>query len=97
MGGTEPRWSRSGNELVYRNGEQMLAVSTTTEGDFRAGKPTLLFEGSFQTRAGSTTNYDVSADGQEFVMIRSEESPAPPQIHVVLNWFDELKRLVPTN
>jgi hypothetical protein len=57
-----------------------------------------LVEGSFQARATtSATNYDVSADGQEFVMIRNEDSSAPPQIHVVLNWFEELKRLVPTN
>ncbi len=75
----------------------MLAVSTTTEGVFLAVKPTLLFEGSFQARATSAASYDVSADGQEFVMIRSEASSTPPQIHVVLNWFEELKRLTPTN
>ncbi len=47
------------------------------------------------------TNYDVTPDGQRFVMIRTEESTTESsgttQITLVLNWFEELKRLVPTN
>ena len=40
--------------------------------------------------------YDVAPDGR-FMMLRDEESPEPAQIHIVLNWFQELERLVPTN
>ena len=41
--------------------------------------------------------YDVSPDGQRFLMIKqSEEAAAPTQINVVLNWFEELKQKVPT-
>ena len=43
-------------------------------------------------------NNDVAADGQRFVMIKEDEQESTSvQINVVLNWFEELKRLVPTN
>jgi hypothetical protein len=47
---------------------------------------------------GSLPNYDVSPDGQRFLMLKSTESDtnAPTQINVVLNWFEELKKKVPT-
>ena len=67
----------------------MLAVNVETEPAFTAGKPRLLFEGRY---AGE---YDVSPDGQHFVMIRTEYASSPTEIRVVLNWFDELERLVP--
>ena len=41
-------------------------------------------------------NYDVSSDGQSFVMIKGEQESAPAQLNIVLNWFEELKRRVPT-
>ena len=43
--------------------------------------------------------YDVSADGQRFLMMKEEarDTDAAPSINVVQNWFEELKRLVPTN
>jgi hypothetical protein len=45
----------------------------------------------------TTANYDVSPDGQRFLMLKGgEEQQAATQIHVVLNWFEELKRRVPT-
>jgi hypothetical protein len=42
----------------------------------------------------TTANYDVSLDGQRFLMVKEESPSGRP--NVVLNWFDELKRLVPT-
>ena len=42
-------------------------------------------------------NYDVSADGTEFIMVQRIGAPQADQVNVVLNWFEELKRLVPTN
>ena len=41
-------------------------------------------------------DYDITADGQRFLMIKGSEQQAPNQINIVLNWFEELKRLVPT-
>jgi len=55
--------------------------------------PKVLFQGSYQTLTASTPNYDVSADGQRFLMLEPTEQTA--QINVVLNWFEELKQKVP--
>jgi len=96
-GGTEPVWNPNGREVFYRSGDKMMAVDITTRPSFEAGKPRVLFEGSYEPPLGTTTNYDVSHDGQRFLMIRRVEQAeaAPTQINVVLNWFDELKRRVP--
>ena len=97
-GGAEPVWARNG-ELFYRNGDQMMAVEITTEPSFSAGTPLLLFEGSYRCTAGFTVVYDVTPDGQRFLMIKTERPGLgeQAQIHVVENWFEELKRVVPTN
>ena len=69
-------------------------VAVETQPTFKAETPRILFEG-FHTPAymGLGTNYDISPDGQHFVMV--ESSGFENEIHVVLNWFEELKRLVP--
>ena len=60
-----------------------------------AEPPHLLFE-TVRAHASFYPNYDVAPDGQRFVMIqRCEPGPASTQIHVVLNWLEELKRLAP--
>ncbi len=74
-----------------------MAVDITTEPTFSAGKPRLLFEERYETAAGMGVNYDVTPDGQRFIMVKAEQELALTQINVVLNWFEELKRLVPTN
>jgi hypothetical protein len=75
----------------------MMAVTVATAPDLSAGKPRLLFEDRFVR--GLTlghTNYDVSPDGQRFLMIKdAAQQAASLQVNVVLNWFDELKRRVP--
>jgi serine/threonine-protein kinase len=94
-GGLEPVWARSGKELFYRTGDQMMVVPVQTDTAFKAEKPRLLFEGSYRDNfTGVTSNYDITADGQRFVMVKAEGTG---QINVVLNWFEELKRLVPPN
>ena len=96
-GGGEPVWSPDGNELFFRNGDNIMAVPIQSEPSFRSGRPEFLFEGPYQSSYSFTPGlrrYDVSPDGR-FLMVRKEETPA--QIHVVLNWVEELKRLVPTH
>jgi Tol biopolymer transport system component len=95
-GGMRPVWSASGRELFYLNGRDMMVVDVESLAEFRAGTPRLLFEGSHVYTVGQR-NYDVTPDGQRFVMIHPEERSAPAQLHVVLNWTEELKRLVPPN
>jgi len=97
-GGTEPVWNPNGRELFYRSGDKMMAVDITTQPGFAAGTPRMLFEGQYVLTPGTVPNYDVSRDGQRFLMIKAVEQSqaAPTQINVVLNWFEELKQKVPT-
>ncbi len=95
-GGREPIWARDGAELFYRKENQMMVVSLQMQPTFDAKRPRLLFEGTFDHNR-QVSNYDVTPDGQRFVMVRTSDVERPPtQINVVLNWFEELKRLVPT-
>ncbi len=97
-GGQEPLWAPDGKELFYRNGDQMMVVSVVAAPTFQAQTPRLLFEGSYRYDPGSRfSNYDISPDGQRFVMVKETEDQETSQINVVLNWFEELKRLVPTD
>ena len=94
-GGEEAVWAQSGEELFYRSGEKMMAVDITTEPTFTHGTPQLLFEGEYLAY-GPRAMYDLTSDGQKFLMLKeSEEESTVTQLHVVLNWFEELKRLVP--
>ena len=55
--GNEPVWARNGREIFYRNGDKMMAVSVTTQPEFRASKPSLLFEGYYEKGiCGFTSN-----------------------------------------
>ena len=98
-GGTIPVWGRQGRELFYRNGEAMMVVGVETEPTFSAGNRTVLFTG--RHAISNRRNYDISADGQSFLMIKdveqAEETSARTELIMVLNWFEELKRLVPTD
>jgi eukaryotic-like serine/threonine-protein kinase len=91
-------WNRNGRELFYRSGAKMMAVDIATRPGFAAGKPSTLFEGQYQPSPVTAPNYDVSPDGQRFLMLKpsEQEKAAPTQINVVLNWFEELKQKVPT-
>ncbi len=94
-GGGNPAWSGDGKELFYLRGDKMIAVSIETEPELRSTGPEVLFEGKYST--DSRRNYDVSGDGQRFLMVKeSEDNSAKTQLIVVLNWFEELKRLVPS-
>jgi Tol biopolymer transport system component/predicted Ser/Thr protein kinase len=95
-GGSEPVWNPKGRELFYRAGKKMMAVDVTTEGTFSVGKPKVLFEGTYVLTPRSFPDYDVSPDGQRFLMLKAAEQATPTQINVVLNWFEELKQKVPT-
>ena len=89
-------WSPKGDELFYRKGDQMMVVAINTQATFSAATPRVLFEGPYEPGLGLRQNYDVTPDGQQFVMVRAAQGSGQAQINVVLNWFEELKRLVPT-
>jgi len=93
-GGTGPVWAPRGQELFYRNGQAMMVVGIKTEPTFTAGGGEVLFTGEYAT-IGAVVNYDISPDGLRFLMIKESEQPVT-QINVILNWDEELNRLVPT-
>jgi len=102
-GGTDPVWRRTGGELFYRNGDDMMAVSVSFGSSVTAGRPQRLWTGDYSHGmsascgpAGPTSsNYDVTADGQRFLMISDRDRHTPPsrEIVVALGWADELSRL----
>ena len=94
-GGTEPVWSRNGRELFYRWGNKMMAVEITVDPVLSAGTPRQLFEGRFEFGPAGLAAYDVAADGRFLMVQPLEPEPSSREIHVVLNWYEELKRLVP--
>ena len=100
-GGAQPQWSDDGRELFYRTpGGGMMAVPVETEPAFRVlGDPELLFDGPYFL-FGSRRTYDVSSNGQRFLMVKVEESGADGEasgqrIDLTVHWFEELKTLVP--
>jgi Tol biopolymer transport system component len=92
-GGGSPVWSRDGRELFYMDGNRMMAVPIEPGSTLVAGQPIQISEGDYENQA-CCINYDVSPDAASLVMVKREPSR---EIHVVLNWFEELKRLVPKN
>jgi hypothetical protein len=90
-------WARDGRELFYRNGNRLMAVAVETEPEFSAGRPTRLFEETFDVGSPSgvdySSNYDIKADGDRFVMIRPVTQDATGyHLNVVLNLGEELRR-----
>ncbi len=99
-GGREPVWARSGQQLFYRNdSNQTMAAEIVTEPTFTSRRPRLLLEEQYAPLPIPSATYDVAADGRFIVAERAglSDVSARTQIHLVLNWFEELKRLVPTN
>jgi len=98
-GGFEPVWSPDGRELFYRIGARMMVASIQTSPVFRSSRPRELFEGPYLSGADTAaiaTTYDVAPDGEHFLMIEGGEEEGGNQLHLVLNWFEELNRLAPT-
>jgi len=73
----------------------MMAVPIRTEPEFDAGTPTMVFEKALKSGIYGTLSYDVSVDGQRFLMIERDLASAPSQVNVVLDWRGELHRKVP--
>jgi len=94
-GGREPRWRADGSELFYWNGDQLFVVtmSETHEG-IAVGEPRALFRTERNAFLWVEHSYDVTPDGQRFLVMKAVE-PRPTQINVVLGWLDELKTLLP--
>jgi serine/threonine-protein kinase len=101
-GGTQPAWAHNGRELFYTEIDarpqrmRMMSVPLVPGAQLRAGVPHALFDGPFRDQA-NTRGYDVTADGQRFLMVKPVQRPPSPvtQLVLVQNWFEELKAKVP--
>ncbi len=97
-GGREPVWAHNGRELFYVSGDKMMVADVTTQPTFQAATSRLLFQGPYERSNTISPDYDVTPDDQRFLMVQPLEQRSPTtDFNVVLNWFEELKRLVPTN
>ena len=91
-GGTEPLWSPTGRELLYRNGRgDLVAAEFVTEPTFRVTAERPLFSARDYLTDNRHRNYAVSSDGRSFYFVRTLPG-TPSQLVVVLNWFEELRR-----
>jgi Tol biopolymer transport system component len=93
-GGTEPRWSRDGRELFFKSRGNLVAVSVPPGPVFAPGAPRVLFPVTAYRAANNRQQYDVSPDGQRFLMIRDLRGNASGTVVYVENWLDELKAKV---
>jgi eukaryotic-like serine/threonine-protein kinase len=87
-GGTRPVWSRNGKELFFLSAEnRMIAVDVRSGAKFEHGTPRMLFEAHLT----ATTEFDVAADAQRFLMVRTSGLDFSPPVTVVLNWLAGVK------
>ncbi|MFQ5740759.1 MAG: protein kinase [Acidobacteriota bacterium] len=104
-GGISPVWSRDGTELYYRNSPGFYGVSIAEGVDgLQVGEPVKLFEGRYWS-SDVARYYDVDRDGR-FYLVKVQENEqrqeifdriSPRKVHLVYNWFEELKRLAPSD
>ena len=103
-GGSKPVWGPDSRELFYITSDapdapvtMMIAVNDT-DPTFSPGNSVPLFSGPYlPSNRGRHHVFDISPDGQRFLMIKQDTTSESPPIIVVQNWTEELKRLVPTN
>ncbi len=97
--GRAPVWRRDGRELFYPTdgtSRHMMSVDVAPDAASPFGTPRMLFhiaEGLY-TGTFAVAAYDVSLDGQRFLFVQRTLEPTPPppsRLHVVLNWFEEVK------
>ncbi|MBZ5498056.1 MAG: protein kinase [Acidobacteriia bacterium] len=97
-GGLQPMWARNGRQIFYRRQDQVWVVDIQTEGGFAISNRRMLFERPGYTEGAYIRSYDVSLDSQRFLVVKNGPSKPTPVTEMILvqNWFEELRRLVPT-
>jgi serine/threonine protein kinase len=100
ISGSTPVWSHDGREIFYVSTiGKMMAVPVRTSPAFSADQPRELFDVSqMYFPSNPTTNFDVTTDGQRFIMVRSSRTnPTTASLNYVLNWTRELQRDIPVD
>ena len=97
-GGTRPLWAPHGRELFYlAPGTRLMAVGVQTEPSFAPGNAEEVFAGGDYAPPAVGRTYDISPDDERFLMIKESAGGDSTEFVVIINWFEELKRLVPTD
>jgi len=93
-GGSQPRWRRDGKELFFVSENRMLtSVPVTGAATFQTGAPKPLFDFCATVQmVREAHQYDITGDGQRFLLICSVEAVQSEPINLVLNWRPEQKR-----
>ena len=94
-GGREPRWRRDGKELFYLSSEgKMMAVAVKAGSSFESGSPIALFQTHVRQpiSALDMVSYDVSADGQRFLVNTKAAEVNTAPLSVILNWASEMEK-----
>lgn len=87
-GGTNPMWKQP-NEILYMEGEKVMRVPVQTTPSFSAGTPELLFQGQY-------AHMDATSDHQKFIAITRRERNGQDYLNVVINWFAEVRKRLPS-
>ena len=99
-GGVDPIWSPDGSELFYRDGRTMMAVAIETDPFFSASRPEQLFTGPYLSEVENPDSikdhYDISPDGERFLMIETGPTQSGSELHLILDWSEKLERLIPS-
>jgi serine/threonine-protein kinase len=90
QGGSNPRWPAA-SKLYFRRGDRVMKVDIEPGGSVRVSPPQQVAE----VRGGPTGLFDVTADGRILIVEGEDLSAAKTELRIVLDWHDELKRLVP--
>jgi Tol biopolymer transport system component len=94
-GGTQPRWRGDGKELFYLASDgKLMAVPVTVGEHFDSGTPVALFQTNVREQiAGSElVSYDVTRDGQRFLINTQLEKAETKPMMVILNWRVDLEK-----
>jgi serine/threonine-protein kinase len=95
-GGLFPRWHPKGRELFYLEGSSVMAVEIVGKSEFQGGVPARVVDGPYVGTLGGWGGFGVSPDGEHFLLYKQAiELGEAGELVLVLNWFDELERLVP--
>ena len=97
-GGEDVAWSRDGRQIYFTGPRGLMAVDVTPGADFQRGRPTPLIE-PWLSRCYPVRCYDVFPDGSFVTTVQDDdrswlEQFGATELHVVLNWFEELKARV---
>ena len=89
-------WSPQGDEIFFIEGNRLMVAKVRTTPDFESAPPTELLASDRLVWVDIVRDYDITPDGERFVVIEREDSEiGAERILVTLNWFEELERLVP--